>query len=523
MKVAIYVRLSKEDDDVRKNPFGKQESESIQNQKSLLIQYAMDRGYDIYDIYTDEDYSGADRDRPAFNRMIRDASEHKFDIVLAKSQSRFTRDMELVEKYLHGKFPEWGIRFLAVVDHADTDDMANKKARQINGLVNEWYLEDLSTNVRTVLTHKRQSGQYIASFPLYGYLKDPQDHNHLVIDPEAAAVVRRIFSMALAGYGAKRIVRALNEDGVPNPTLYKKQHGINFYHYNESQRPGLWTPGTIYSILANRTYAGDLVQGRHKKASYKSKKTLNIPQKDWIIAPGTHEPIVSIEEFEQVQRQRQARVLPCYTTGVARPLAKKVYCACCGSTMQVYGRGQIYRYLRCRVRTYQPSLCPNRSIPVKLLDAIVLQRIQQHLDCYLDAQKIDLTEILQQAEAMREVHEKELERLRRELQKREHALSVLTQDKAHGLLDDAIFRQLNASYVQEREDFTRRINELEAELSATAPDKDEMRRAAHQKAKELGRPKELTFELANAVIESVRVGAPDPETKQRSIQIFWRF
>ena len=153
MKVGIYVRLSKEDEDIRKQTGAKQESESIQNQKSLLIQYAVERGYDIYNIYTDEDYSGADRDRPAFNRLIQDASEHKFDIVLAKSQSRFTRDMELVERYLHGKFPEWGIRFIALVDHADTDDANNKKARQINGLINEWYLEDLSINVRTVLNH----------------------------------------------------------------------------------------------------------------------------------------------------------------------------------------------------------------------------------------------------------------------------------------------------------------------------------------------------------------------------------
>ena len=131
MKAAIYCRLSKEDDDHDK------ESESIQNQKSMLIKYAFEKGYEIYNIYCDEDYSGIDRNRPDFCKMIAAASERKFDIILVKTQARFTRDMELVEKYLHGKFVEWGIRFIAVVDHVDTDDIANKKSRQINGLINE--------------------------------------------------------------------------------------------------------------------------------------------------------------------------------------------------------------------------------------------------------------------------------------------------------------------------------------------------------------------------------------------------
>ena len=168
MKAAIYCRLSKEDED----KIG--ESESIQNQKSMLLQYALENGFDIYQIYSDEDYSGIDRNRPAFNAMIEAASEHKFDVVLAKTQSRFTRDMELVEKYLHGKFMEWGIRFIAVVDHVDTNDTANKKSRQINGLINEWYLEDLSTNVRSVLDHKRKEGLFIGSFCTVWILQRPE-------------------------------------------------------------------------------------------------------------------------------------------------------------------------------------------------------------------------------------------------------------------------------------------------------------------------------------------------------------
>jgi len=299
MKAAIYCRLSKEDEEQEKKDREK-ESESIQNQKSMLINYAIEKGYDIYHIYSDEDYSGIDRDRPDFNRMIEAASQQKFDIILAKTQSRFTRDMELVEKYLHGKFVEWGIRFIAVVDHVDTADETNKKSRQINGLVNEWYLEDLSNNVRSVLTHKRREGKYIGTFALYGYIKDPADNNHLLVDPEAAEVVRRIFTLYLSGNGTTRIARILNEEGIPSPTKYKREHGFNYKKNVRCPNEDLWGKATIYRMLTNQTYAGNLEQGRHKKVSYKSKKTVWLPKKDWIVVPGTHEGIIDSESFARV-------------------------------------------------------------------------------------------------------------------------------------------------------------------------------------------------------------------------------
>ena len=303
MKAAIYCRLSKEDED----KIG--ESESIQNQKSMLLQYAIEKGFDIYQIYSDEDYSGIDRNRPAFNSMLQAASEHQFDVVLAKTQSRFTRDMELVEKYLHGKFIEWGIRFIAVVDHVDTNDTANKKSRQINGLINEWYLEDLSTNVRSVLDHKRKEGLFIGSFALYGYCKDPEAKGKLVVDPEAAEIVKRIFSMSLSGIGAHKIARILNDEKVPSPTAYKQMNGIHYHIAAKNRNVGLWSSPTVYQMLHNQTYAGNLVQGRHKKISYKTEKTMWLPKSQWIVVENTHEAIIERETFETVQRMMQGRDL----------------------------------------------------------------------------------------------------------------------------------------------------------------------------------------------------------------------
>lgn len=246
-KAAIYCRLSEED----KNKLcATDDSGSIQNQKAMLVQYAEEQGWEVYQIYSDDDYTGADRRRPQFKRLLKDAEQHKFDIILCKTQSRFTRELELVEKYIHGLFPIWGIRFVSIVDNADTDNKGNKKSRQINGLVNEWYLEDMSDNIRSVLTNRRVNGLHIGAFALYGYRKDPDRKGHLLIDEEAAAVVREVFNLFAQGYGKTSIARILNTRGIPNPTEYKRQHGLR-YKQAVSKNSTLWKYFAIADMLEN--------------------------------------------------------------------------------------------------------------------------------------------------------------------------------------------------------------------------------------------------------------------------------
>ena len=211
-KVAIYCRLSEED---KNKSCETDDSESIKNQKAMLTQYANEHFWEIYGVYSDDDYTGSDRSRPAFNRLLKDAEEGRFNIVLCKTQSRFTRELELVEKYIHYLFPLWGIRFVSVVDNADTSVRGNKKSRQINGLINEWYLEDMSENIKAVLTNRRKNGLFIGAFAPYGYKKDPERKGHLIIDPEAAAVVRDIFDMYINGSGRTAIARYLKGECCP--------------------------------------------------------------------------------------------------------------------------------------------------------------------------------------------------------------------------------------------------------------------------------------------------------------------
>lgn len=296
MRCAIYCRLSREDEQKHG------ESESIVNQRSMLTGYAREHGWDIYKVYSDEDMSGADARRPGFNEMLRDAREGEFSIILCKTQSRFTRDMELVEKYLHKLFPLWGIRFIAPADGIDTDQRGNKKARQINGLVNEWYLEDLSENVRMVLDHKRRRGIYIGSFALYGYRKSHTERGRLEIDPAAAQVVRKIFSLASKGRSCARIAAILNRARVPNPTMYKSMNGEKYIN-REAVRSSGWSRSTVSRMLRNEMYTGVMVQGRSRKISYKSGAMMKVAPSEWFRVENTHEAIIPQELFEAVQRQ----------------------------------------------------------------------------------------------------------------------------------------------------------------------------------------------------------------------------
>ena len=521
MRAAIYCRLSKEDED----KIG--ESESIQNQKSMLLQYALENGFDIYQIYSDEDYSGIDRNRPAFNSMLQAASEHQFDVVLAKTQSRFTRDMELVEKYLHGKFMEWGIRFIAVVDHVDTNDTANKKSRQINGLINEWYLEDLSTNVRSVLDHKRKEGLFIGSFARYGYCKDPNAKGKLIIDPEAAEVVRRIFSMALNGIGTHKIARILNDEKIPSPTAYKQLHGIHYRIALKNTNAALWSSPTVYQILHDQLYIGNMVQGKHKKVSYKSEKTMWLPKSQWIVVENTHEPIIDMETFETVQMMLKERTRSA-VGGMIHPLARKVVCSCCGCIMEQTGRppradGTRIRYVRCRMHQRAPEQCGNKTCTnLTDLQNVVLQRICAYVSDWFDPEKVKPPEqddpVRQRNQAMRE----ELRKLRGDVERRRKAMQELYLDKVSGLIDSAQFFEMNKSFLDEVSSAEARIEKLESELEQQKEESATIQ-TQMQRVRELAQVSQLTRELVVLLVHRVIVSPKDPLTGEQKITIEWNF
>lgn len=477
----------------------------------------MEHGWNIYSIYCDEDFSGVDSGRPDFNRMIQAAKQKKFQIVLCKSQSRFTRDMELVEKYIHGLFPIWGIRFIAVADNADTEVKGNKKARQINGLVNEWYLEDLSENVRMVLDLKRREGKYIGGFPIYGYRKDPADKNHIVPDPEAAEVVRQIYQWSLEGHGRQNIAYLLNRQGVPNPTRYKAERGWTCNHPVKNNF-GLWNKTTIWRILRNEMYTGVMIQGRRKKVSYKSKAVIDTPEDQWYRVEGTHEPIIDRATFEAVQRGLRLRAKT-DGSGEAHLLSGLVKCADCGSTMSKCSNGK-QSYLRCKLYadSGKQRLCTRHSVRLDQLIDLVSDRIRYYVQTYYE---LDAEDIQPQKDTRREALEQERKSLAAQMEKRRQALKTLYLDKAAGVINEAQFVELNQSFLDEKSRLERRLGKVGAKLAER--EYSEQQGDSIAKAERLLQLETVPRELVVKLVEKIEICEKNPETGQQEVKITWRF
>ena len=509
---AIYTRLSKEDED-KHQP----ESESIQNQKSLLTHYAIDHGWDIYAIYCDEDLSGIDSNRPDFNRMIEAAKAKKFQIVLCKSQSRFTRDMELVEKYIHGLFPIWGIRFIAVADSADTEVKGNKKARQINGLVNEWYLEDLSENVRMVFDLKRREGKYIGGFPIYGYRKDPADKNHIIPDPEAAEVVRQIYRWSMEGHGRQNIAYLLNQQGIPNPTRYKAERGWTCNHPIKNDF-GLWNKVTVGRILTNEMYTGVMIQGRRRKVSYKSKVIIDTPEDQWYRVEGTHEAIIDRATFDAVQRGLKLRTKT-DGSGEAHLLSGLVKCADCGSTMSKCSNGK-RAYLRCKLYadSGKQKLCTRHSVRLDQLIDLVSDRIRYYVQTYYE---LDAADIQPQKDTRREALEQERKYIVAQLEKRSQALKTLYLDKVAGIIGEGQFVELNQSFLDEKSRLEQRLGRINEELENR--EQPQQQADLMEKARKLLRLEAVPRELVIGLIDCIEIGERNPNTGQQEVKISWKF
>ena len=449
--------------------------------------------------------------------MIQAAKQKKFQIVLCKSQSRFTRDMELVEKYIHGLFPIWGIRFISVADNADTEVKGNKKARQINGLVNEWYLEDLSENVRMVFDLKRREGKYIGGFPIYGYKKDPADKNHIIPDPEAAEVVRQIFQLSLEGRGRQNIAYLLNQQGIPNPTRYKAERGWTCNHPMKNDF-GLWNKVTVGRILTNEMYIGVMIQGRRKKVSYKSKVIIETPKSEWYRVEGTHEAIIDRATFEAVQQALHLRTKT-DGSGEAHLLSGLVKCADCGSTMSKCSNGK-QSYLRCKlyVDSGKQKLCTRHSVRLDQLIDLVSDRIRYYVQTYYE---LDANDIEPKKDIRQEALKQEQKTLTGQLEKRSQALKTLYLDKVAGIISEGQFVEINRSFLDEKSRLERRLGVISEELFQREDDQQQTDLLA--RAQELLKLETVPRELVVGLVEKIEISEKHPATGRQNVSITWKF
>lgn len=531
-KVAIYCRLSRED----KEKINKgDDSESIQNQKLLLMDYAVNKHWQIYKVYSDDDYSGLDRERPQFNEMINEAEKGTFNIIICKNQARFSRDMEIVEKYIHNKFLLLGIRFIGVVDNVDTKVEGGKKSRQINGLVNEWYCEDLSANVKAALTAKKKSGQYLGYWCTYGYELNPNDKHKLVVDPQAAEVVKEIYSLYLKGYGIYSISKILTEKKYLTPSIYKRSKGKKYYNPAKakySSQYGIWAVNTVRRILRDKTYLGHLIQGRERKVSYKTKKVVSVPENEWIVVKNNHEPIINDDTFYKVQKRIGVKSSSFKHNSIGeltKPhiFAGKVICMDCKRNLHKNYGYKNTPYLRCGLSVKTSSKkCTPHSIKLEKLTEAVKTKIQNLISIYINDE--GNAKRLMENFLNKDDLEKELKKNKAflfELSKSQERLSMglanSYMDKVNGVLTEQSFQLVQKDFGIKlktiNEDFTKTEKHIEQLKS-----KLDFRKKNLFKIEKYIDFKELTYEIVNDFIDYIEIGEKDKDGNQE-IEIYWTF
>lgn len=379
-KAADYARISREDGD-------KEESDSIGTQFDIIDDYiAHNDDITFIDRYSDDGWSGTNFDRPDFMRLMEDIKKGKINCVIVKDLSRLGRNYILVGQYLEMIFPMLNIRFISVNDRIDSiKDPAsiNNALVSFKNVMNDEYCRDISNKVRSSLDHKRSKGEFIGSFASYGYMKDPDDHHHLIVDPVAAEVVKNIFDWFLQGMSIIGIAKRLNHMGISNPSAYKRQCGLNYKH-PAGQLDSAWPDSSVKRVLKNRLYVGDMVQNKNRTKSYKVQVSVAVPEENWVIVPNMHEAIIDREKFETVQQllMRDTRTSP----GINHVsiFAGYIRCADClramgkKSVAQSYGK---YHYYVCQTfRKAGRNLCTKHTIREKQLYDAVLATIQSQID-----------------------------------------------------------------------------------------------------------------------------------------------
>ena len=353
-RVGLYIRLSRED--------GRQESLSVGNQRKILLDYLQNDftgRWELAGEYIDDGLTGTDDSREGFQTMIGHIREGRVNCVLCKTLSRAFRNYADQGYFLEEFFPRHRTRFIAL-GSPRVDSFLDPEAVQtgleipINGILNDRYAARTSADVRRTLDMKRRRGEFIGSFAPYGYAKDPRNKNRLIPDPEAAQVVRDIFSWYAGGLGKGAIAQRLNDRAIPNPTAYREA--------SRRENDGLWSAVTVGRILANPVYGGTMVQGRQRVVSYKVHQTMAVPPEDWYVVEGTHTPIVSPDLLERARTIRETHTRRAPGRGEVHLLAGVLRCADCGKSMtRKTARGIVY-YTCSTYRRKSRQACTSHTI-----------------------------------------------------------------------------------------------------------------------------------------------------------------
>ena len=458
----LYERLSRDD-----NLEG--ESYSIGNQKKLLTKVAKEKGYTNLVHFLDDGISGVTMDRPGFVEMIQQLEQGKAAAVFVKDLSRLGRNYIEVGRLTEDFFPEHDIRLVAVSDNIDTAEGENELA-PIRNLFNEWYARDISKKRRISNKIKGNAGEPMGQ-PPYGYIKDPNDPKHWIVDDEAAQVVRRVYSMTLEGFGTEQIATQLEKDGVLTPRAYWLTKGIKRPGKGKQQPPTKWNSSTITKILSLQEYCGDILNFKTYSKSYKNKKRIDNDRENWVVFQNVHEAIIERAVYEQVQQKRGKIRKRRTNNGEHNMFSGLLVCADCGSNLHFHfnqGNPEI-KYFNCSNYKGNRGTCTSTHyVRVDFLEEVVLgeiRRLTKFASLYEDEFVKAVIGHSQQAEQTdRKLKEKELKTLLARDEELDGLFERIYEDNVSGKLSDDRFAKMSRRYEDEQKELSEKIKKLRSEI-----------------------------------------------------------
>ncbi|MDR2532281.1 MAG: recombinase family protein [Oscillospiraceae bacterium] len=496
---ALYERLSRDDE-------LQGESNSIINQKSMLEDYAVKNGFPNVRHFSDDGISGTRFDRPAFVEMMSEIEAGTVAVCVVKDMSRLGRDYLRVGLFME-TLREKGIRLIAVNDGYDSDN-GEDDFTPFRNIIAEWYARDTSRKIKSVLQAKGNNGEHLTNSAIYGYIKDPNDKNHWLVDEEAAAVVKRIFSMTIEGKGAYKIARILTDEKIIRPSVYNAIRDGRSYSTDDQY---MWGGATVQSILDKQEYMGHTVNFRSQKNSFKDKKIHRIPKEDWLIFENTQEPIIDEQTWHTAQKCRTVKRRA--KNREPNPLTGLLYCGDCGSRLYNH-RGTHWEkyasqdsYACCKYSKYPPK-CTRHHIQAAIAHQLILDAIR-NVSEYVRNNQDEFIKIVCEENELR--HEQNTKTRRKQLaqnQKRFDELNAiikkLFEESVSGKITEKRFEILSQDYEREQEELELSITELQAGLEQNQADGE---KANHfiRLVKKYTDFSELTPEMLNEFIERVIV------------------
>lgn len=507
--VALYVRLSRDDEN-------EGDSNSIAHQIEILTRYAKEHGITNYKIYKDDGYSGTNFKRPGFQEMLADIEAGLVSMVIVKDMSRFGRNYLEVGLYTEIRFPELGVRFVAVNDGVDSENQTDNDFTPFRNIMNEWYAKDTSKKLRAVLRNKGMSGKRIAVRAPYGYIRCAD--GSLIIDEEAKPIVQLIFQLCIEGNGARKISRILQERKIPSPATLEFQRTGHTKRYHPDT-PYYWPTATIACMLKQDTYIGQTTNFKTFKPSYKSKRMIKNPPEKWVTFENTHPAIIDRETWDMAQKELSQRHRPT-RTGEMGLFSGLVFCADCGSRLHLRrSAGWTYEQECYTCSGTQSRIkCTAHYIRSVVLEQLVLQNLQRVMAYVKDDEDEFLQRVIRNkldAQASeQEQAKRQLEKQERRIVELDSIIQRLYEDHVMGKLTAERFSKMSAGYEQEQADLQTSVKNLRTLINSV--DTEEVNVQSFLKiVRKYTEPTELTPLLLHEFVEKIVVHAPDRSSGHR--------